>query len=75
MSFIRLETERLIIRDHIVSDLDTHHQLFSNSKIMYYLQDLKTHTIDESMKNLLLAIEEISNNNRTKYFLRIEKKD
>ena len=39
---------------------------------MYYLQDLKTHSIEESKCNLLKTIYEINNKSSTQYFLRIE---
>lgn len=73
--FITLKTQRLIIRDHVIGDLTTHHELFSNDKIMYYLQDIKTHSLEESKRNLLDAIGEIDNKYRTRYFFRIEKRD
>ncbi len=72
--FIRMETERLIIRDHIIEDLDSHHLLFSDETIMYYLQDIQTTTMEESKSNLLNAIEEICFKDRRKYFFRIENK-
>jgi len=39
---------------------------------MYYLQDIMTHTKDESLKNLETAIDEAQSPNRTKYFFTIE---
>ncbi len=38
---IKLETKRLIIRDPIIDDLESHHELLSNDKVMYYLKDIK----------------------------------
>jgi RimJ/RimL family protein N-acetyltransferase len=72
--FINLETERLILRDHTIEDFNSHHSLLSDENIMYYLQDIKTTTLEESKLNLLNAIEDICSNNRTKYFFRIENK-
>jgi len=72
--FITLETPRLIIRDHIFSDLQSHHELLSNKKVMYYLPELATDTIEESEKNLQAAISGIDSLNRECYFLRIEDK-
>jgi [ribosomal protein S5]-alanine N-acetyltransferase len=71
-SMINLETDRLIIRDHIQSDFESHHKLFSDSRVMSYLQDLQTHNLRESRENLQKAIDEIDNPERTLYFLRIE---
>lgn len=72
---IYLLTERLILRDHNPSDLQTHHELFSDSDTMNYLQDIMTHSKEESKENLDEAIEDVNNPSRTKYFLRIELKD
>ncbi len=71
---IHLQTQRLIIRDHKTSDLESHHKLMSDDKIMYHIQDIQTNSIEESEKNLQDAINEIENPNRTMYFLRIESK-
>jgi len=73
--FINLETERLIIRDHISDDIIQHHELLSNEKAMYYLNDIKTHSLEESRYNLAESIDEIAKMSRTKYFFRIELKN
>lgn len=69
-----LMTERLIIRDHVMSDLVSHHMLMSDETSMYYLQDIKTKTLRESEENLVLSIDEIDNPDRKFYFFRIENK-
>jgi hypothetical protein len=38
---IKLFSERLIIRDYVVEDLNNHHELLSDDTVMYYLQDIK----------------------------------
>ncbi|MHB8127372.1 MAG: GNAT family N-acetyltransferase [Mobilitalea sp.] len=73
--FIYLVTERLIIRDHISDDILQHHQLLSDEKAMHYLNDLKTHSLEESRDNLAESIDEIAKISRTKYFFRIELKN
>lgn len=75
MESIKLETKRLILRDHVNEDLKSHHELFSDPESMYYLQDLMTHSLEESRMNLMTAIDECYNPERTMYFLRLEKKD
>ena len=75
MEPIELETKRLILRDHVIEDLETHHELFSDTQTMYYLQDLMTHSMEESHKNLMLAMNEVYNSERTMYFLRMEEKE
>lgn len=71
---VKLETKRLIIREHKESDLIDLHDLISNEKVMFYIQDIKTKTIDESKENLNVSIEESNSNNRDKYFLAIIEK-
>lgn len=68
---IKLTTARLLIRDHEPDDLQTHHELFSDNKVMHFLQDLQTHSIEESRENLQRAIEQIDIPHRKYYFLRI----
>ncbi|GHT53170.1 N-acetyltransferase [Spirochaetia bacterium] len=71
---INLYTERLLIRDHILDDLNTHHELLSDEVSMRYLPDIKTKNIKESEQNLMKAIEDAKLKNRTFYFFRIENK-
>lgn len=73
--FIMLETERLLLRDHVPDDLPSHHALLSDAKAMVYLPDLKTESLEQSKANLSEALSEIGAEARTKFFLRIEKKD
>ena len=68
----QIETERLIIRDPLLSDIDGWHRLLSDVDAMYYLQDIMTHSLDESRENLKAAVDDVKNTNRTKYFFTIE---
>ena len=72
---IKLETKRLIIRDPIIDDLESHHKLISNDKVMYYLQDIKTQSFEESKENLLSSIRESESEKRVFYFLKIIEKN
>jgi ribosomal-protein-alanine N-acetyltransferase len=72
---IKLYTDRLIIRDPVLDDLETHHELISNNTVMRYLQDIKTNTLEESKENLLNSIRERDSNDRKCYFFRIEDKN
>ena len=72
VEFITLQTERLILRDHRLDDLTTHHQLLSDASAMYYLPDLMTSSTEESRVNLIRCIVDIHNPDRSKYFLRME---
>lgn len=69
---IRIETKRLIIRDHILDDLESLHNLISDDEVMYYLPDIKTRSIEESRIDLNEAISESKNRkNRLKYYFAI----
>lgn len=69
---IVLKTERLTISDHTPEDIVPLHKLLSDPVAMYYLPDIRTHTLEESMQNLNTAIEESFLPDRTKYFFKIE---
>jgi [ribosomal protein S5]-alanine N-acetyltransferase len=71
---INIETNRLIIRDHLEKDLDSLHNLLSHEKAMHYLPDIKTNTLDGSKQNLYEAIKEAHLESRTKYFFAIIEK-
>lgn len=73
--FITLETQRMRLRDHTLEDLKTHHALLSDDRTMYYLQDIKTNSMEESTDNLMECIESQKSNNRRQYFLRMEEKE
>jgi hypothetical protein len=66
---INLSTERLTIRDLTINDLENHHELISNNKVMKYLQDIKTNSIEESKENLLKAVNDIKLKDRVEYRL------
>jgi ribosomal-protein-alanine N-acetyltransferase len=53
---VRIETDRLILRDQIESDLNDLHRLWSDKETMYYLEDIITNTIDESAEHLKVGI-------------------
>jgi len=72
---IRLITERLVIRDLLPADLGDLHRLLSDTETMYYLQDIVTHSREESKQNLDVAIAESQSEDRTKYFFSIVDKE
>lgn len=72
---IFLETERMIIRDHRWEDLTSHHEMFSDPEVMYYLPDIMTHSMEESEQDLRVAIEAIGKPDRREYFLRMDDKE
>jgi len=72
---IEIKTERLIIRDHIQEDLIGLHTLLSDPEGMYYLQDLKSNTLEDSKANLKVSMDESISLKREKYFFAIILKD
>lgn len=71
---IRIETDRLVLREHKLEDLEGLHALLSNAENTYFIQDLRTNTLDESRLNLFEAMKESHLDHRTKVFLAIEEK-
>ena len=72
---INLLTDRLVIRDYLINDLDNHHKLLSDEKVMYYLQDIRTNTIEESKENLLRVIFDQKSSDRKFYHFAVESRD
>jgi ribosomal-protein-alanine N-acetyltransferase len=72
---VTLYTERLLIRDHVLDDLTTHHVLLSDETAMRYLPEVKTKDLEESKANLLKSIEEVNSEKRKFYFFRIENRN
>ncbi|MBE6011201.1 MAG: GNAT family N-acetyltransferase, partial [Lachnospiraceae bacterium] len=74
-NLIWLESERLILRDHVEADFESHHELISNEKNMYYMPEVLTHSLKESRENFNVTLNAPKEEKRSKYFLRIETKD
>lgn len=72
---IRLETDRLILRDYTNSDIDEYYHLKNDDKTMYYLQDIKLHSIEEAKEDLDSVIKDQESKNRELYFLHMEHKE
>lgn len=71
---IYLETKRLILRDYCMDDFDEYYRLKSDIKTMYYLQDIQLHTKEEAHEDFYKVLEDMSQPDRTFYFLHIELK-
>ena len=65
---IRIETERLIIRDRTMDDLFDLHSILSDSKVMYFLEDIQTYSLQESRENLFESVKETKVKNRNLFF-------
>ena len=73
IKMINIESKRLIIRDHVESDLYAMHSWISDEFTMKYI-DWKASSIDQTRKYLKKAIEEAKSPNRTKFFFAVELK-
>ncbi len=70
-----LETKRLIIRDHLSSDLNGVYALLSDLETMRFIPELIVTSIEEAKENLDMCIEESRKARRRKYFLSIIDKE
>jgi [ribosomal protein S5]-alanine N-acetyltransferase len=71
---IKIVSERLVIRDHLKSDLKAMHQWMSNHVTMKFL-DWKTDSIDQTSDKLSEAMADAGSSNRKKYFFAVERRD
>ena len=72
---IQLFTDRLVIRDYVITDLNNHHELLSDNTVMYYLQDIKTNCLEESKENLMIVLNDQKLPDRKRYHFVIEKRN
>lgn len=71
---IYMETQRLILRDHRMEDMESHHELLSNQEDMYYVPEVRTNSREESEADLITAVKEAASEERKAYFFRIEER-
>lgn len=71
---IRLETERLVIRDHGPEDLEGLFRLLSDPKAMRFIPDLRVADLDGARANLRVAVEEAARPDRVKFFFAMVEK-
>ena len=71
---IRLETNRLILRDYTESDFEDYYRLMSDEKTMYYLQDIMLRTREEAEAEFKKILADMRDPRREYYFLRMELK-
>ncbi len=72
---IRLETNRIILRDYANTDIDAYYCLKNDDETMYYLQDIKLHSLEEAEVDLDSVIKDQESKKRELYFLHMELKD
>jgi len=51
-----METDRLILRDELETDLNDMHRLWSDKETMYYLDDILSNTIEDTVASLTVGI-------------------
>lgn len=68
MNTTKLETERLILRDYETEDRDAYFKLKSDSKTMYYLQDIQLFSKEEADKDFANILKDMKNEDRKFYF-------
>lgn len=71
---VYLETERMILRDYQPSDKESYFKLKHDSTTMYYLQDIKLHSMEEADKDFAQVLADMASENRRYYFLHMERR-
>ena len=72
---IHLETERLILRDYTMGDLEDYYRLKTEDQTMYYMHDIKLDSIESAKEDLANVLEDMANEERNYYFLHMELKE
>lgn len=72
---IYLETEHLILRDYREDDFWNYYQLKTDSKTMYYLQDIQMFTEEETYEDFCKVLDDMKKFERKFYFMHIELKE
>lgn len=72
---IYLETERLILRDYNENEEGLYYRLKNDDKTMYYLQDIKLHSVDEAREDFQNMLQDKASDNRKYYFLHMMLKE
>ena len=72
---IKLETDRLILRDYTESDFDAYYKLKTDDKTMYYMQDIKLDLVDDARAEFRDVLADMEKPDREFYFLHMELKD
>lgn len=72
---IYLETERLILRDYQEDDFNEYYRLKTDSKTMYYMQDIQLATKEEAYKDFHEVLADMTKSDRKYYFMHTELKD
>lgn len=72
---VRLETERLILRDYVEEDFEAYFRLKSDRRTMYYLQDIRLPSREAAEREFREVLADAASADRRFYFLHMELKD
>ena len=72
---IKLETERLCLRDYVETDFEAYYKLKTDDETMYYMRDIELHSLEEGRKEFQEVLADMKNPDREYYFLHMELKD
>lgn len=72
---IRIETDRLVIRDHIPGDIDDYHSLISDKDTLKYMLDIATSSYEQSKESLTDAVKQSFTQKRERYFFSVNLKN
>ena len=72
---IKLETERLILRDYVPEDREDYIQLKSDSKTMYYLQDIQLHSRQEGEADFAGVLADAPSTERPFLIIRVDRNE
>lgn len=70
-----METTRLILRDYREDDFNEYYRLKTDSKTMYYLQDIQLFTREKACEEFRMVLNDMQKPDRKFYFIHIELKD
>lgn len=71
---VRLETERLSLRDYVPGDLDAYFRLKNDRETMYYLQDIQLSSREEAEREFAEVLADAASPDRRFYFLHMEER-
>ena len=72
---IRLETERLCLRDYVETDFEAYYKLKTDDETMYYMQDIKLDDLENAQAEFKDVLADMESNHRQYYFFHMELKD
>ena len=72
---IKLETERLCLRDYIETDFEAYYKLKTDDQTMYYMQDIRFDDRELARSEFEDVLADMESDHRKYYFLHMELKD